>query len=93
VWKCKEAVCSFTNEGSSGTEYDQKLARTAQFALIGGGVGLVAGWLLTRNYDRDHAAPSERTDVSVLPVPTVLPVAGADGRTRAVPALGAQGRF
>jgi hypothetical protein len=66
--------------------------RTAQVALIGGGLGLVAGWLLTSGYDRDHGA-SDGSSTALLPVPTLLPIAAPDGRVRPVPALAAQGRF
>jgi tetratricopeptide (TPR) repeat protein len=71
--------------------YDSQDRNTARFALAGGAVGLVAGWLLTGNY----VARSQSTlpQMTLLPVPTVLPVEGPDRRTRAVPALGAHGRF
>ncbi len=67
---------------------------TAQFALVGGGLGLAAGWLLTRNYHRGQPPPpSERSPFALLPLPTVLPVTDSEGRTRPLPALGAQGVF
>ena len=77
-------VCAF--DSKDGTQ-------TAQFALVGSGIGLAAGWLLTRNYRSGQSPlPSERS-VSFLPLPTVLPVRALDGTTRALPALGAQGTF
>jgi hypothetical protein len=66
---------------------------TAQYALIGGGLGLAAGWLLTRKYDSGESPPSERGPLAILPVPTVLPVRAADGRLQALPGLAAQGTF
>jgi hypothetical protein len=67
---------------------------TAQFALVGGGLGLVAGWLLTQNYRRGQSPPpSERSPVALLPLPTILPVRDPDGTTRALPALAARGYF
>jgi hypothetical protein len=80
-------ACSFRNKDPDVNR------RTAQLALVGGGVGLVAGWLLTRNYDKGHSAPSERSDVKVIPMPTILPVQGRDGRMQALPGMAAQGRF
>ncbi|HEY0708167.1 MAG TPA: hypothetical protein VGG33_15285, partial [Polyangia bacterium] len=66
---------------------------TARFALAGGAVGLVTGWLLTRDFDRHNEAPLERTPMSFLPVPTLLPVADGGTGLDLVPGLGAQGRF
>ena len=67
--------------------------RVARSALIGGGVGLVAGWALTTNYDRNRNLQPERTTTSFLPLPTILPVESGDGRTLAVPGLATMGRF
>ncbi len=68
---------------------------TAKGALVGGGIGLLAGWFITRNYDRRSATASpRRTDgPAALPVPTALPVQARDGRLGLVPGLAAQGRF
>jgi hypothetical protein len=66
---------------------------TARFALVGAGLGLAAGWLLTRQYDTGQTPPSERSPAVVVPVPTVLPVPGHDGRLRVLPGLAARGRF
>jgi hypothetical protein len=68
---------------------------TARFALAGGAVGLVAGWFLTRQFDRNNSPPLERDPVArlLLPVPTMLPVTSSDGGTLMVPGLAAQGRF
>jgi hypothetical protein len=66
--------------------------RTAGFTLIGGAVGLTAGWLLTRNLDRNQEPVPEHHDVSLLPLPSAIPVQGRAGPTL-VPGLAAQGRF
>jgi hypothetical protein len=83
-------------EGSNPRcEFTKEQARpTAQFALVGAGIGLAAGWLLTRDYDKDKSAPSERKPAtSLVPLPTLLPVATADGGLTTAPGLAAQGRF
>jgi hypothetical protein len=68
---------------------------TARFALAGGAVGLVAGWILTRQFDRFNSRPLEREPVArlLLPTPAMLPVTSSDGGTQLVPGLAAQGRF
>jgi hypothetical protein len=66
--------------------------QTARFALAGGVLGLATGLFLTRNIDRESSAPSERRDLSLLPLPSALAVQGAAGVT-VVPGLAAQGRF
>jgi hypothetical protein len=66
--------------------------QTARFALAGGVLGLATGLFLTRNIDRESNAPSERRDLSLLPLPSALPVQGRAGVT-VVPGLAAQGRF
>ena len=111
VSRCLEdtaAVCSFTAEkgvplppGKTQAEVDEQRARdkrlTARFALAGGALGLVAGWLLTENADRDRAPlPLENNphaSLFKLPLPTLLPVTSSDGATAFVPGLATQGRF
>jgi Tfp pilus assembly protein PilF len=65
--------------------------QAARFALIGGAAGLVAGWFLTRNLDREPDA-AEHHALNLLPLPSAIPVQGRDGPT-VVPGLTAQGRF
>ena len=70
--------------------------RTARFTLAGGAVGLVAGWFLTRNFDRaretvPEPAPEPR-ELGFLPIPSAIPVQGRSGVT-VIPGLSAQGRF
>jgi hypothetical protein len=77
-----------------GTDEDCAFAsdqRTARFALAGGALGLAAGWVLTRNLDRNATSPDHH-DVSLLPLPSAIPVQGRAGVT-GVPGLTAQGRF
>jgi tetratricopeptide (TPR) repeat protein len=66
--------------------------RTAGFTLVGGVVGLTAGWLLTRNLDRNQEPVPEHHDMSLLPLPSAIPVQGRAGPTL-VPGLASQGRF
>ncbi len=68
-----------------GFDSDQ---RTARFALAGAAVGIVAGWVSTRNYDKNNTAPTERKPVETIAVPTALSVDG-----KIVPGLMAAGRF
>ncbi len=79
-------VCEFESDAISR-------ARTAKFALVGGAVGLAAGWALTRGYDRNNTSPSEGQAHLLLPTPTVLPTVDRNGRRRLMPGLAAQGRF
>jgi hypothetical protein len=84
-----EDQCSYQTDKAR----DRRL--TARFALAGGAVGLLAGWFLTWQFDRNKAPPLERDPLalSLFPVPTMLPVTSSDGGTQLVPGLGAQGRF
>ncbi len=86
--------CSFQAEGGAGDKVAERERRlTARFALLGGSLGLVAGWLLTRSYDRNNVSPIESAPVAQLPVPTLLPVTSLKGGTDLVPGLATQGRF
>jgi hypothetical protein len=66
--------------------------RTARFALAGGAFGLAAGLVLTRNLDPAAASPVDHHEVSLLPLPSAIPVQGRDGPS-VIPGLTAQGRF
>ncbi|HXU80269.1 MAG TPA: hypothetical protein VN914_02655, partial [Polyangia bacterium] len=67
--------------------------RTARFTLAGGVLGLTAGWFLTRNLDKGRdTAPSDHHELSLVPLPSAIPVQGRDGPTM-IPGLTAQGRF
>jgi hypothetical protein len=81
--------CLANDPDDCGFASDQ---RTARFALAGGALGLAAGWVLTRNLDRNSTAPADHHEVGLLPLPAAIPVQGRDGPT-VVPGLAAQGRF
>ncbi len=90
-------VCSRTD--SSGTHIhcaDSQATlnrRTARFALVGAGLGLLSGWLLTMNYDRGREDRPERPVFSFIPLPGVVPVESSAGGAELVPGLLSQGRF
>jgi tetratricopeptide (TPR) repeat protein len=81
--------CSYQTDDPRGRRL------TARFALAGGAVGLIAGLILTRDFDRYNSPPLEREPVArlLLPTPAMLPVTSSDGGTQLVPGLAAQGRF
>lgn len=63
----------------------------SQLALAGGGLGLAAGWLLTRNFDQ--RAVDRGGSVPVIPMPAALPSISLGGGMTVVPGLAASGRF
>jgi hypothetical protein len=67
--------------------------RTARFALVGTGLGLVAGWLLTMNYDKGVETHPNRSTLSFLPLPSAVPVQSVTGTGELLPGLLSQGRF
>jgi hypothetical protein len=67
--------------------------RTARFALVGAGLGLVAGWLLTTNYDKANESNPSRPALSFLPLPGAVPVQSKTGAAELLPGLMSQGRF
>jgi hypothetical protein len=68
-------------------------SRTARFSLVGAGLGLVAGWLLTMNYDRPRETRSELPPLSFIPLPGVVPVESTTGVPELLPGLMSRGRF
>ena len=56
-------------------------------------LGLVAGWLLTMNYDRPRETRPELPPLSFLPLPGVVPVESTMGTAELLPGLMSQGRF
>ncbi|HEY0711504.1 MAG TPA: hypothetical protein VGF45_02450, partial [Polyangia bacterium] len=85
--------CSFQLQNATEDKQRRDRRLTARFALAGGAIGLVMGWLLTRDFDRHNSAPLERTPMSFLPMPTLLPVADRGNALDLIPGLGARGRF
>jgi hypothetical protein len=68
--------------------------RTARFALVGTGIGLIAGYLLTMDFDQDSkTSRSERPPLSFIPMPGVIPVESSTGSAALLPGLLTQGRF
>ncbi len=67
--------------------------RTARFSLVGAGLGLVAGWLLTMNYDRARDTRPELPPLSFIPLPGAVPVQSTMGTAELLPGLLSQGRF
>jgi hypothetical protein len=68
-------------------------SRTARFSLVGAGLGLVAGWLLTMNYDHAGDTRSEMPPLSFIPLPGALPVESMMGTAELLPGLLSHGRF
>jgi hypothetical protein len=68
-------------------------SRTARFSLVGAGLGLIAGWLLTMNFDHERAARSDRPLFSFIPLPGAVPVESTMGTPELLPGLLSQGRF
>jgi len=67
--------------------------RTARFALIGAGIGLAAGWLLTMHYDDETQTRSDLPPLSFLPLPGAVPVQSTSGTADLLPGLLSQGTF
>lgn len=95
-------ICTRKNIGAVGEKFcsaassDPNLKlndRTARFALVGTGVGLLAGWLLTFNYDKENRARDPEDRLPLLPLPSVVPVESASGGAALLPGVMARGRF
>jgi hypothetical protein len=67
--------------------------RSARYALAGAGLGLVAGWLLTMNYDHNNQARPAPPLLSHIPLPGVVPVQSTSGTAELLPGLISQGQF
>jgi hypothetical protein len=67
--------------------------RTARFALVGAGIGLITGWLLTTNYDQGIEPRPRLPGLSLLPLPSAIPIQSTTGGAQLLPGLLAQGRF
>jgi hypothetical protein len=68
-------------------------SRTARFSLVGAGLGLLAGWMLTMNYDRPRDTRPELPPLSFIPLPGAVPVESMTGTPELLPGLLSQGRF
>jgi PEGA domain len=73
---------------------------TARLSLVGGALGIGAGWFLTRGYERrlstGGSGPQRPSLFSLSispPVPSVVPVTDANGASRLVPGMMAGGTF
>ena len=87
-------LCTRNSEiGCADNSNAQLNSRTARFVLVGAGLGLVAGWLLTMNYDRTRVARSELPPLSFIPLPGAVPVESMAGTAELLPGLMSQGRF
>ena len=86
--------CSRRSDSGCANSTDTQLdSRTARFALAGAGLGLVAGWLLTMNYDHVREARPELPPLSFIPLPGAVPVESMMGTAELLPGLLSQGRF
>ena len=89
-------ICSRTVDGTRihcANDNAQLNDRTARFALVGAGVGIVAGWLLTMDFDRDLDQRPELPILSFMPLPGALPVESPAGTAELLPGLVSHGRF
>jgi hypothetical protein len=86
----KPADVKCANANDTSTKLN---GRTARFALVGTGLGLVAGWLLTMNYDKNHETQSDRPPLSFIPLPGVVPVESSTGTPMLLPGLLSHGQF
>ena len=70
---------------------DDVRAIAAGAALLGGGIGLIGGILLTRNVDGEEGPSNTRTASASIPIATFGPM--PDGRGGTVPGFKAMGSF
>lgn len=95
-------ICTRKNIGSVGEKFCSAASsdpnvrlngRTARFALVGTGVGLLGGWLLTLNYDKETRVRDPEDRLPPLPMPGVVPIESATGGAGLLPGFIARGRF
>jgi hypothetical protein len=86
-------VCSRTDNVHCADSNTTLNSRTARFSLVGAGLGLVAGWMLTMNYDRPRDTRPELPPLSFIPLPGAVPVESMTGTAELLPGLLSQGRF
>jgi len=70
---------------------DDARAIAAGAALLGGGIGLLGGILLTRNVDAEPQSSSARTVSATMPIATFAPM--RDGKGGTIPGFAAVGSF
>jgi hypothetical protein len=88
----KETNYCADNAAATSTS-DRERDRTARFALVGAGLGLLTGWLLTMNYDHNNHERPAPPLLSHLPMPGVVPVQSPYGTAELLPGLISQGQF
>jgi hypothetical protein len=82
------------NPGQTSSSGQNSLnGRTARFALVGAGLGLLTGWLLTMDFDREVQRRPEIPLLSFIPLPGAVPVETPAGTAELLPGLLSQGRF
>ena len=86
-------LCSRTENAHCADSNTTLNSRTARFSLVGAGLGLFAGWLLTMNYDRVRETRPERPLFSFIPLPGAVPVESLMGTAELLPGLLSSGRF
>jgi hypothetical protein len=87
-------ICSRRGEANCANNTETTLdERTARFALVGASVGILTGWLLTMDFDRDLNQRPELPVLSWMPLPGALPTQSTAGTADLVPGLVSQGRF
>lgn len=85
---------SSAGSGNTPTTSNRLNAKTARFALVGTGIGLIAGWILTSNFDKPTQSHQSRPPLSLwLPLPGAVPVQTKTGTAEIVPGLVSQGQF
>jgi hypothetical protein len=90
---CTRPGTSYCADNSTDPNSKALNDRTARFALAGAGLGLLTGWLLTMNYDRNHHGRPAPPLLSHLPIPGVVPVQSPYGTAELLPGLISQGQF
>jgi hypothetical protein len=70
---------------------DDARAIAAGAALLGGGIGLIGGILLTRNVDAEPQSSASKTAGATMPIATFTPM--PDGRGGTMPGFTAMGSF
>jgi hypothetical protein len=90
-------ICTRTDDAGKrvycANETTKMDRRTARFALIGAGLGLASGWLLTMNFDPEPQTRTNLPPLSYLPLPGAVPVQSVTGTAELLPGLLTQGRF